>query len=137
MPERDQTEEMQALGLRRAGTLRRTIIRLALTLGVFTAVHAMSLDGLDGLLLRAMFGDGSEWSASYSALGFWRVRRGMTAAEVLALAGEPIDRYDIQHTPGLTGWRWTRNPHDTHYRVRVILFQNGKVVEKHAEFHVD
>ena len=38
---------------------------------------------------------------------------------------------------GLTGWRWTRNPLDTYYKIRAVLFRNGRVVAKLSFFYVD
>ena len=115
----------------------RPIIAVSLLAGLAAAGHAVSLDGLEGLALRAALGDGATWSAEYSALGFWRVRHGMTPGDVLALAGTPLEQYDVTGRPGLIGWRWTQHPHDTHYSVRVVLFKQGRVVEKRSHFYVD
>jgi outer membrane protein assembly factor BamE (lipoprotein component of BamABCDE complex) len=122
--------------MRKDARRRRLVIAAALALSL-CAAHAASLDGLHGLLLQAVARDGSEWSATYSATGFWRVKRGMTADEVVALVGEPIERYEVPRRPGFTGWRWTRNPDDTHYKVRVVLFDESKVVERISGFHLD
>jgi len=119
------------------GRNRVPVVLIALFLSAFIAGHAISLDGIDGMLFQAAFDDGSEWAPGYSALGFWRVRRGMTPDEVLALVGEPLERYEVRDERGLTGWRWTRNPLSTHHKVRVVLFRNDRVVEKLSLFYLD
>jgi hypothetical protein len=103
---------------------------------VVSAAHAVSLDGVSGTLWSLAFEDTTEYAPQYSALGFWRVRKAMTERQVAALAGQPLERYAVA-SPALYGWRWSRSSKDGSYFVRVILFRNGRVVEKYSEFYVD
>ena len=84
-------------------------------------------------------GGDTVYASGYSDIGFLRVKPGMTTEQVKSLLGTPLDAYgNVTHHPGWEmGMRWTKTAHDSHYRVRVVLFQNNIVVEKHAEFYVD
>ena len=97
----------------------------------------MHLDGWPDPLLALVFGDDTEFTSAYSAWGFWTVRRGMTTEEVLARVGPPLERYSVSRHPNQTGWRWTRSPHDSSYRIRAVIFENEKVAHKYSEFYVD
>jgi hypothetical protein len=113
----------------------RTFVAIALiTLAFLLGLHLLSLDGLDGLFFEAVTPDDTAFSAGYSALGFCRVGEGMTPEQVERLVGAPFERYS---TTNGTGWRWTRSPHDSNYRVRVVLFVNGRVSEKLSEYYLD
>ena len=64
----------------------------------------------------------------------------MTATDVERLIGPPQSTWNLDGRggrAGAVGARWSYSPHDTNYRCRVILFENGRVVEKHAELYVD
>ena len=55
-----------------------------------------------------------------------------------ALIGVPQKEYSLEEpNPLNVGMRWSYSPGDTHFRCRVLLFRDGKVAEKHAEFYVD
>jgi hypothetical protein len=113
---------------------RQYAISTAVSIVLFVALHALP-DGWPGSAGPLLFLDDTQFSPTYSATGFLRVSRGMREAEVEQLAGTPLERYQVE--PGLYGWRWTRSPHDSHYRVRSVLFRDGRVVNKASEFYVD
>ena len=103
-------------------------------LALLVSFHALTLDGLDGLVFKLVTPDDTQLAARYSAIGFWRVREGMTPAAVERLVGPPLEKYKVV---GGTGWRWSRSAHDSNYRVRVVIFVTGRVAEKFSEFYVD
>ncbi len=104
--------------------------------GVTLSLPFVMLDGWPWELMQVAWEDDTEFAPTYSALGFSLVRVGMSPAEVVAAVGPPLERYPIRES-GEEGWRWTRSPHDSSYRVRVVIFRNGRVSEKHSEFYVD
>jgi hypothetical protein len=101
------------------------------------ALHMFSLDGWPWLAMPYLEADDTEFAPTYSAVGFWRVRPGMTYDEVLARAGEPLQRYPIDGHPNEEGWRWTRSPHSADFRVRLVLFLDGRVRYRFSEYYID
>jgi hypothetical protein len=116
---------------------QRLVASLCAGLTLTLALHGGSLDGWPALAFPYLWADDTEFAANYSAMGFRRVRAGMTPAEVLRLAGEPLERYAIPDHPGEEGWRWSRSPHSADYRVRVVLFRDGRVTERFSEYYFD
>lgn len=114
----------------------RVSISLALALCTLIAVQVLTLDGVAGVFCLGGSHD-TQYAPTYSWRGFMRVAQGMKESEVRELVGIPLDVYPLPHEPGLVGWRWTRSPADTNYRVRVVLFRNGVVTRKHSECYVD
>ena len=94
------------------------------------------LDGWPWTLMPLVWEDDTEFSPGYSEVGFWKVEAGMSPADVVARVGAPLERYRIPDSEGV-GWRWTRSPHDSSYRVRVVIFLDGRVSEKISVFYVD
>jgi hypothetical protein len=80
--------------------------------------------------------DTTEYSKDYSEDAFRRVSIGMTMDEVAQVAGKPLEEYLVPHS-GQTGWRYTRSVRDGNYRVRVVLFHDGRVVKIKREFYLD
>jgi hypothetical protein len=101
------------------------------------SLHVVLWDGWPFTAFGLLGLDDTEYATGYSALGFLRVRPGMTEAEVLSRVGEPLNRYAIASDPELHGWRWTRTPHDGNYSIRCVLFRHGRVVKKVAEYYLD
>ena len=99
------------------------------------ALLTLPLDGWPWLLEPLIVGDDTEFAATYSPIGFWMIRRGMTSSEVLRCAGEPLERYPL--AAGGEGWRWSRSPHSRDYRVRIVRFSDGRVVDKRSELYID
>ena len=68
----------------------------------------------------------------------------MTADTVLSVLGEPLrirtDPYALRTRVGQTSdecWAYTITPGDTHYRQRLICFNNGIVSGKESAYWVD
>ncbi len=112
----------------------RRVLLVAVLIGFALPIawQLISLDGLVGLLFGS-FDDRTEYAPQYSAIGFWFVHDGMPEAEVRELVGDPLETY--VHEPGVTAWRWTRSGNS--YRVRVVLFREGRVIRKISEFYLD
>jgi hypothetical protein len=124
--------------LRYCGLTRRSRLSTAAVLATLLTLSLpfVMLDGWPWSLVRFAWEDDTEFAPGYSAVGFRLVRVGMSPAEGVAAVGPPLERYPIPETAD-EGWRWTRSPHDRSYRVRVIIFRNGTVFEKHSDFYVD
>lgn len=75
------------------------------------------------------------YASGYSDAAFRKVSEGMTERDVAGLLGEPLEMYSVE--PDLVGWRYARSADDNSYRVRAILFRDGRVVEVFCEFYVD
>jgi hypothetical protein len=110
--------------------------------GIVAVLMTLSLpwvcfDGWPGALEPLLIGDDTDFAPSYSAYGFWRIRQGMTSREVLDLVGEPLERHRTSGEVRTEGWRWTRSPHHSSYRIRAVVFKEGRVVEKESIFYVD
>lgn len=107
--------------------------------GVLTYIHNSLLDGLDGWFLTTVLGLGkdedTEYAPGYSDQAFRKVRIGMTAREVIATLGPPLDKANL--SGGREVWRWSRSRADRSYRVRAILFVDGKVIAINSEFYLD
>jgi hypothetical protein len=115
---------------------RRAWAAAVVAAGVTVALPFIMLDSWPWALMPLVWEDDTEFAPGYSALGFWLVRPGMSRAEVVAQIGAPLRR-DPPREAGEEVWRWTRSPHDSSYRERIVVFRNGHVAEKHSEFWVD
>jgi len=63
------------------------------------ALPWVSLDGWPDPLLPLVFEEDTEYAPTYDALGFWKIRRGMTPQEALATAGVTLKRYPDRRAP--------------------------------------
>jgi hypothetical protein len=111
---------------------------IAATVGALltaTLAQVVLLDGWPGTLLSWVEGHDTRYAAGYTPLGFLRVRRGMTEAEVIDLLGRPLDRY--APAPDSVSLSWTRSAHKSNYRVRVVVLRAGRVASKHSELYMD
>ena len=141
--------------------------RLALLLPLLAllglvAYDTLSMDGLRGLLLA--WDDSTVYAGGYSDRVFRRVRPGMSLDEVRGLLGDPVGcRLRFRDANGRflpdSKWLpWSREcaeqiaadparlerlcysdsvPHDSSFRRRDILFENGTVVQKFTEYYGD
>src|SRR5262249_24865739 len=93
------------------------------------------LDGIASCLLAALFQEDTEYAAGYASGAFQRLRPGMMKDEVLAILGQPLHKYPVKGAR--EGWRWSRSPGDRSYRVRVVIFDDGKATEIIHRFYID
>jgi hypothetical protein len=112
--------------------------RAALVLAAFPtlALALVPFDGWPGALLPLVWDDDTEFALGYSAMEYWSVHKGMTKEEVVARLGEPLVRWR-RDSSGEEDWRWTRSPHGSSYRIRSVLFREGRVSGTFSEFYVD
>lgn len=102
-------------------------------ISVVATIEARTLDKFDGTVTLLLLGDHTEYAPSYSDSGFRRIRTGMTAVEVEAILGRPLDEWTASSNEGRVHWRWAKS-HDgsPNFRVRVVTFAQGRVEEKSA-----
>jgi hypothetical protein len=113
---------------------RRASLAATMAVAATAALPFVMLDGWPWALMPLVWEDDTEFAPGYSPVGFWSVSAGMSPDSVMTRAGAPLDRFP---EPGGERWRWTRSPHDSSYRERVVIFRAGRVTEKHSEFYVD
>ncbi|MCP3062120.1 hypothetical protein LXT21_25360 [Myxococcus sp. K38C18041901] len=96
------------------------------------------MDGYVGELASLVFSEDTVFAPGYSAFKFWRIRQGMTEAEVEQLVGLPLETWTPRDDePGELYWGYSHSPGDAHYRMRLVRFRDGRVHETHTEFYVD
>lgn len=94
------------------------------------------LDGPGGLIYPILSPPDTRYSDSFSHRKFLKITTGMTASEVEALLGRPLDTYLIQRT-GETGWKYSESTSASSHHARAVLFMDGKVTRRLSEFYVD
>jgi hypothetical protein len=115
--------------------LRLFAILLVVWLGAYSAPG-----GAHEVIWDLLLTDDTVYAAGYTDEAFNAVTLGMSEQEVVHRLGPPLD---LPYFPERAndawdkGMRWTKSAHDSHYKCRVVLFRNGRVSEKHAEFYVD
>ncbi len=97
-------------------------------------VEVRNPDGVEGLVLGALFEEDTQYAPGFSDSRFLGVEPGQSTADVKGALGEPLSR--VTDDDGET-WHFSRSPTDTHFRNRVVHFRNGVVTEAFAEFSVD
>lgn len=103
--------------------------------GTGVAVHLATLDGLFGFIFGHLSDtEDTVYAEGYSDRGFRHVHVGMSLEDVQELIGPPFDVWTNDSTVCM---RWSRSPGSHDYRIRTVQFQNGAVVDKCAEFHLD
>ena len=117
---------------------RAATIVLAHTAGMVTLVglHVVPLDGWPGSAGPILLGHDTEYAATYSTASFRAVQVGMNEEEVSRLLGPPLRQFPTGGGSRQV-WAWTRSPHSSDYRMRMLAFEHGRVVERHAEFYLD
>ena len=115
--------------------LKQIAVGFVVVAVVAIGLHMWLIDGIGGLIWGSLFQEDTAYAARYTYSKWRTVRTSMTEADVKAKIGEPLQIWT--NKDATVGMRWSRSPGDTHYRCRVLQFENGKVSEKHAEFYVD
>lgn len=119
--------------------MKLTTVLAGCLLAALATAHFYLVDGLSGLILGVLLKEDTVYARGYSDSGFRKVRLGMTDREAEKLLGRPLMVWPTPESPSGadTGERWSFSPGDTHFRCRVLLFRDHRVVEKHAEFYID
>jgi len=123
---------------------------LVAVLIVAGSVHLLSMDGLQGFLLSTFCcSDTTTFSVKYSDKGFNRIHAGMSARQVEESLGDPIEKFVMQRGNNqadwlyrvgdgrFSGWSYSKSRSDSHYRIRVVVFEGDKVVDVLKGFYVD
>lgn len=107
--------------------------------GLLLLTSCARAGGVQDLVLDLLLTDDTLYAPGYTDEQFNAIEVGMTEAEVLRRLGPPLDEpYHPQAAEDRdTGMRWTRSAHDSNYKCRVVIFRDGRVSEKHAEFYID
>jgi hypothetical protein len=97
------------------------------------------LDGYGGWALSVLAQkEDTVYSPNYSDSGFRKIAVGMTEAEVVQLVGKPLEVYSVdKEGKQCTGWRFSRTTKGASYRMRSVLFSDGRVTEIFREFYLD
>lgn len=89
--------------------------------------------------LLLFLGDTTIYSKKYSEKNFNRIQEGQDYKEVISKLGPPIYFDEIQNKNGNKEvlMEYTRSSSDSHYRIRIIVIQDGKVSNKIKSTHID
>lgn len=119
--------------------MKRVKIALFLTTLIVLSYEFLSLDGIAGIVFPIAFPDSTIYSARWNYWGYRRVRKGMSMSDVMELLGPPIRQWnnEVENDKIETRFAYTRSSTDSHFRIRQIVFREGKVVGKFHEYYVD
>lgn len=127
--------------------MAKTILTLTLILGgviYYSYNHdRITLDGIQGEILMVVFKPETHYAEQYTHKSFAKVRKGMTEHEVMKLLGKPICRWrpyrftNFKNKAHFVGFQYSESLSDTHYRLRQVYFENGKVAEVIAYYYID
>jgi len=94
------------------------------------------LDGVTGSLMASLPGfDDTVYATNYTDSGFGMIQIGMTRDQVYTIIGTPLDTWT--NNDQSASERWSMSPHDSSFRLRVLIFSNESVSEKSAEYYFD
>ncbi len=102
-----------------------------------------SLDKSPGSVLELILHPDTKYSSGYSDKKFTSIQIGMTEQQVLEILGEPLTRWlpyqstKFQDKKHLVGLQYSTSPSSTHYKLRQIFLNNGKVAEIISYFYID
>ena len=114
------------------------VVALALVVAACGLVAWLFLrDGPLGVLADiGVTEDTTVYSPGFSEISFRRVKVGMSQDEVRRLLGPPLKEYNFPKL-GKTGFAYSESEADGSYRIRMVLFAQGKVTNLRAEYNVD
>jgi hypothetical protein len=121
-----------------------TIPVTILLLDISCRYNIIKLDGLSGEILGLIFKTDTKYSDLYSDKKFNKIKIGMSEHDVLEIIGTPITKWkpylnneNYIDKSNYEGFVYSESPSSTHYRLRQINFNNGKVAEIISYFYVD
>ena len=105
-------------------------------------IHLYWLDGITGAFFELFIGN-TEYSEGYSELKFRRIHREMTESQVMEVLGNPLFKNKSSNSNKIAwfysyGKRLNDKPKyvtDSDYSERVIIFENGKVIDIYHGFY--
>ena len=120
-----------------------TIKHAALVVGVFLLLLGLTflqpMDGYGGWFL-SLFAQKEDtvYAPRYTDSSFRKIKIGMTEQDVMELVGKPLEAYAVERRGRqCVGWRFSRSEKGTSYKVRSILFSDGRVFEVFRDFYLD
>lgn len=98
------------------------------------------IDGYGGWVLSVLADkEDTVYATGYSDEAFRRIRPGMSEQEVADLLGAPLEKYSFEGDDGVerVGWRYSKSAHGQSYRIRAVVFDEGRVMTVFREFYLD
>jgi hypothetical protein len=93
-------------------------------------------DGVGDNLLAALAADFTRYAPTYTESGFLAVVRGMPADEVRKLLGEPLKTVEHPAQSRMT-WIYSEPTTDSNFRIRAVVFTNGRVSDVVSSYYFD
>ena len=101
----------------------------------------IKLDGILGELLMLIASPETRYAKHYTHSGFTKVQKGMTEQEVMNILGKPLVRWpcnkNFSTNTHYVCLQYSESPSGTHYRLRQVCLDNGKVAEVIACYYID
>jgi hypothetical protein len=103
----------------------------------------IKLDGISGEIFGLITEADTRYSDGYSHNKFACIKIGMTEKQVIEIIGEPIVRWkpylynNYREKRHFVGLQYSESPSDTHYRLRQVYLDKGKVVEIISYYYLD
>ena len=103
----------------------------------------LRIEGFSGMFLNILFVSDTKYAEGYTDKRFNKINIGMSEKEVITILGEPILRWSpyvntiFKEKAHFIGLEYSISPTDTHYHLRQIYLDNGKVAEIIGYFYLD
>jgi len=110
------------------------VFGVALVVSGFLIAHYVVEDGVRGLIFPYFFEDTTVYAPQYEETAFKNIQVGANMDDVARALGSPLEKDSCD---GVVRWRYSKSNSDSHYRVRQLVFRNGKVTRKIAYYYVD
>ncbi len=110
------------------------VFGLALVVSGFLIAHYAVEDGVRRLIFPYFFEDTTVYPPQYEETTFENIQVGANMDDVVRSLGPPLEQDSCD---GLVRWRYSKSSSDSHYRVRQLVFSNGRVIRKTAYYYVD
>jgi hypothetical protein len=99
----------------------------------------IALDGFEGELCGLVFKTDTRYAAGYEHPKFCAIKIGMTEQQVIEILGEPLSRWQpyVGEKGHFVGLQYSESPTSTHYRLRQVYLDYGRVAEVISYFYLD
>jgi len=112
----------------------QTVIKVFIVVSIFSIYDFISLDGVRGAFFALLIQDTTLYSKSYSDAKFKAIKIGMDVDNVKEILGEPINIYQFDN---IENYQYSMSSCDSHYRMRKLKIDRGKVINKIHYFYFD
>lgn len=109
---------------------------LLFALDIVLNFDRVKLDGVFAEITSLFFFSDTQYSNKYTNEKFSQIKIGMTEREVIMILGEPISKFKPHKDSGdpkrinQIAFQYSYSPSKSHFRVRNIIFNCGKVIKK-------